>query len=286
MTDREAIMYQILGVISGTDTPLIFKGALITKLILAEHDYTDIERQTRDIDANWIDTPPSMEELESAVNLALKTWNDEFRVESFRTYGDRKSAGLYIIENATNEKIITMDIDMRPSCGSRVYYYGDTQIKGVLVNEILADKITVLSKHVMFRRSKDLIDVYALTHCVKVMTEEIFDVIASKHLELGEFAELLNRRDDVEHAYNKLRGVDGKPPFEDVYTYLTKFVHPFAQRDETLRLWNSDKQGWENRLLTVKKQSVRAQLHNATQRHQKGRSSSQQTKKQRKEPER
>ncbi|MDR2589612.1 MAG: hypothetical protein LBC71_01295 [Oscillospiraceae bacterium] len=91
MTDREAIMYQILGVISNTDTPLIFKGALITKLILAEHGYTD-----------------------------------------------------------------------------------------------------------------------------------------------------------VEHAYNKLRGVDGKPSFNDVYPYLIKFVHPFAQRNETLRTWNSDKQDWED----------------------------------------
>ncbi|MCL2681767.1 MAG: hypothetical protein FWE43_04690 [Streptococcaceae bacterium] len=104
---------------------------MITKLILAEQGYTDIERQTRDIDANWIGTPPSMSELESAVNQALKTWNDKFHAESFRTYGDKKSAGLYIIENATNEKIIVMDIDMRPSCGSRVYYYGDTQIGNV-----------------------------------------------------------------------------------------------------------------------------------------------------------
>ena len=34
MTDRENIMYQILGKISETDAPIVFKGALITKLIL------------------------------------------------------------------------------------------------------------------------------------------------------------------------------------------------------------------------------------------------------------
>jgi hypothetical protein len=208
MNNKENTMYQILGKICETDAPIVFKGALITKLILAEHGYTVLERQTRDIDANWIGPPPPMRELENTVNLSLKTLDGKFRAEAFREYGDKKSAGLYIIENATDEKIITIDVDIRPICGSRVYHYGDISIRGVLVNEILADKITVLSGIKMFRRSKDLIDVYTLTHCVKVLTTEVFEIIKSKNLELGEFNEFLARRDDVEHAYIKLHGVD------------------------------------------------------------------------------
>ena len=54
MTDKETTMYQILGQICQADAPIVFKGALVTKLILSEHGYTALERQTRDIDANWI----------------------------------------------------------------------------------------------------------------------------------------------------------------------------------------------------------------------------------------
>ena len=54
MTEHERLMYQILGRISEANIPLVFKGALITKLILTENGFTTLERQTKDIDANWI----------------------------------------------------------------------------------------------------------------------------------------------------------------------------------------------------------------------------------------
>jgi len=246
MTDKETIMYQILGAICEADAPIVFKGALITKLVLTENGYATLERHTRDIDANWIGTPPSMSEMEITINSSLKTLDGKFHAETFREYGDKKSAGFYIVESTTGEKMVTMDIDIRPIYGSRVYHYGEVGIRGVLANEILADKITVLSGVKMFRRSKDLIDVYTLTHCVRVITAEIFDIIQSKQLVLGKFAELLTRRDDVEHAYNKLAGIDGKPAFDDVYAYLGEFVRPFAVKDETPKIWNSDKLAWED----------------------------------------
>ena len=96
----------------------------------------------------------------------------------------------------------------------------------------------------MFRRSKDLIDIYALAHCVRLLTTEIFEVIESKCLELGGFIEFLTRSADVEHAYNKLQGVEGKPLFDEVYLYLKEFIFPFAQKDKMPRIWNSGKRVW------------------------------------------
>ena len=246
MTEKEKTMYQILGAICETDAPIVFKGALITKLILAENRYTSFERKTVDIDANWVGTPPPTSEIENIVNASfLKTLDGRFRVEAFREYGDKKSAGLHIIENETDEKIVKMDIDIRPIMGSRIYHYGEIGIRGVLANEILADKITVLSGIKMFRRAKDIVDVYALAHCVAVNTAEIFEVIINKNLVLGTFAEFFNRRDDVEHAYDKLMGIEEKPLFDDVYSYLKKFVVPFAQKDKSPQIWNNGKQVWK-----------------------------------------
>jgi len=287
MTDKETTMYQILGQICQTDAPIVFKGALVTKLILSEYGYTILERQTRDIDANWIGTPPPMTELENTINRSLKALNGKFRAEAFREYGDKKSAGLYIVENATGEKIVTMDIDIRPICGSRVYHYGEIGIRGVLPTEILADKITVLSKHLVFRRAKDLIDVYALAHCVEVRTAEVFDVLGSKSAIVGEFAELFTRRNDVEHAYDKLKGIDGKPPFDSVYPYLLEVVRPFAQRDTTPRVWNSGKQAWDDLSRMVdKRPSVLAQLRAARQAAQELPASTPQKARHKDEPER
>ena len=51
MTQNELFMYDILGRISSTDAPIVFKGGLITKLILAEKQFTSIDRATVDRDA-------------------------------------------------------------------------------------------------------------------------------------------------------------------------------------------------------------------------------------------
>ena len=246
MIEHEQLMYEVLEIISKSNAPIVFKGALITKLILAEHGYTTIDRITRDIDANWVDTPPSMHVLVSAINQSLESLNGVLHAEAVREYGEKKSAGISIVNSATGNRIISMDITIKPVIGSRIYHYGEVGIRGVLANEILADEITVLSGRRVFRRSKDLIDVFALTHCVKVLTAEIFEIIKSKHLEPGDFTDFLTRRDDVEHAYTKLQGIDGKPLFEDVYTYLIEFIRPFAEKNNTPRIWNSGKQAWDD----------------------------------------
>jgi len=135
---------------------------------------------------------------------------------------------------------------MRPIHGSRLYHYGEIGIRGVFVTEILSDKISVLSTKMIFRRAKDLVDVYALTHCVRVITSDIFDLY-KKNPErgIGAFYEFSHRRPDVKHAYEKLRGVENKPPFDQIYDYLSIFIQPFANRDMAPRIWNSSELTWD-----------------------------------------
>jgi predicted nucleotidyltransferase component of viral defense system len=246
MTDKENFMYTIMGKISGTDAPVVFKGALITKLILAEGGYTGLERQTKDVDANWVEKPPSMDVLVETINNSLGELKDQIYAVAFREYGYKKSAGISIREKETDDEIISMDIDMRPIQGSRVYHYGEISVKGVFVNEILADKISAISKRMIFRRAKDIVDVYALAHCVTVNTAGIYDMFKNNpDREMGAFDEFLHHRKDVEHAFEKLRDIDKKPPFDQVYSYVGSFIRPFANKDIAPRIWNSDKLSWD-----------------------------------------
>lgn len=100
MTEREEIMYEFLARISSTNAPIIFKGGLITKLILSENEYNDVQRSTVDIDASWMDSPPTMEEMRQTINNALGDFQENFYVDIMREYGIRngvqRSAGFYI----------------------------------------------------------------------------------------------------------------------------------------------------------------------------------------------
>jgi hypothetical protein len=239
-------MYQILGAISSTDAPIVFKGAFITKLVLAERGFRALERHTADIDANWVGEPPSMGELAGVVNRALDALDGGLTAVAVRDYAEKRSAGLSILSAATGGEVVSMDISIKPVIGSRVYHYGEVSVRGMLPDEILADKISVLSGKMIFRRIKDFVDVYALAHCVRVNAAEIIKIVKSKGREVGSFTEFYERRGDVEHAYNRLAGIENKPDFDEVYSYVERFVKPFAQDDLSLRIWDFNKSAWGN----------------------------------------
>jgi len=246
MTEQEKLMYKILGNISAANSPIVFKGALITKLILAEHGFEDVERITNDIDGNWIDTPPSMIILADTINQSLGDLKSKYYAAAIREYGEKKSAGISIIEKNTNDRIILMDISIKPVIGSKIYHYGEAKIKGVLVDEIISDKISVLSGNYIFRRTKDMIDVYALSSCVDFQTKEIFDIYEKTKREINSFDAFLTRKSDLEHAYNKLKGVEGKPDFANIYFHLDNFLRPFIEKDCTNKIWKSTSALWRD----------------------------------------
>ena len=188
-----------------------------------------------------------MDSLVNTINESLGDLRSKFHVVAFRAYEEKKSAGISILRNGTDDEVILMDISVKPVIGSRIYHYGEMGIRGVLANEILSDKISVLSKRIIFRRAKDIVDVYALAHCVKIQTSEIFEVYKNNpSREVGSFTEFYTSKQDIEHAYNKLAGIDGKPLFANVYSYLSNFLKPFADKDETPRLWNSKLKVWDD----------------------------------------
>jgi len=247
MTEKETFMYQLMNEISGSNAPIVFKGALILKLVLAEAGFTDMERQTRDIDANWIGVPPSMDTLIDTINTSLGVLKSKVYAVAIREHDKNMTAGVSIRDMQTNEELVSMDIDMRPIQGSKIYIFGEISVKGVLISEILSDKITILSNRMIFRRAKDILDVYALAHCVKINTRDIFEMCNDNpERHIGTFDEFNNRQQDVKHAYSKLKGIENKPPFEHVYHYLKNFLQPFVTNDMSPKTWNSNKSSWDD----------------------------------------
>jgi len=179
MTEQEKLMYEILGQITTSDIPIVFKGGLITKLILNESGLNSVQRTTKDIDANWIGQPPSMDYLVDSLNNSFGDLQKSYKAIASRQYGIRQSAGISIIDKNTGRKFITMDIDIKPLIDSKNYYFH-------------------------------------------------------------------NKKAEIEHAYDKLKGIEGKPDFNSVYNYLCKFVVPFEQEIIPNKLWNSKTLSWND----------------------------------------
>lgn len=73
---------------------------------------------------------------------------------------------------------------------------------------------------------------------------DVYSALNKSGRTLGSFESFINRRKDFEHAYNKMRGVTGKPEFDEVYSYLKKFLTPFIQHDRGNKVWNSNIASW------------------------------------------
>jgi hypothetical protein len=92
VTEKELLMYKVLGAITVSGAPIVFIGGLISKLVLLENGYSALDRATIDIDAHWIDKPPSMETLENAVSQSLINFGKELTVKATREYSENKTA--------------------------------------------------------------------------------------------------------------------------------------------------------------------------------------------------
>lgn len=245
MTEQERLMYELLGKISSSNAPIVFKGGLITKIVLEQNGFCDLQRATVDIDANWIGSPPTMEFLTATLTAALGELQDKYTLVPFREYGEKKSAGLNVLDKASGTKVISMDIEINPIISSTIYHFGEISIKGVLADEIIADKICAISTDLIYKhRAKDLVDAYALSQCIDVNVKKVLEVCKTKNRVLQSFDGLLNRKSDVEHAYNKLKRIEGKPEFSQVYDYLCRFVHPFVMKDDTEKVWDPNRTVW------------------------------------------
>lgn len=86
--------------------------------------------------------------------------------------------------------------------------------------------MSVVSGDKVFRRVKDLIDLYYIAQVYKPDWQEILQAVEDSGRNLGSFEGFFTRTEELRHAYNKFR-FDGevfKPVFEDVYQIVRDYI--------------------------------------------------------------
>ncbi|MDR2387488.1 MAG: nucleotidyl transferase AbiEii/AbiGii toxin family protein [Deltaproteobacteria bacterium] len=235
-------MYDVMGALVSLGVPIVYKGAMITKLILQENHFDDFTRETRDIDIHWVESKlPSMEDLKETLNRALARFG--LTAVTKRAYGENKAAGFRIFD-ANGKKKLMIDVNMGSVVDIQRYQFGNVTFQGVTPNSVISDKIKAVSSDKICRRVKDLVDLYALAHCLIIKKSELFKIWKKENLSIGSFKVFTKRHEDLEHAFEKLNRIEAKPSFEEVYGYLTAFLAPFM--DPTLKgeVWDSKTRAW------------------------------------------
>lgn len=225
---EEKLMYEVMKAIYASGIPVSFKGSMALKAYLLEVGYSEDTRHTVDIDANWnSDTAPTMEQIAEAFQKAIDKDGINLTVIPYRKYGDDRSAGFELRDSSSEEVIFTMDVDVnRPMPLTKIYEVSGVRFRGVAPSQMIADKVSVVSSDKIFRRIKDIVDLYYFSHVCDFNREDVLHILENNGRTLGRFDEFLNRTEDLKHSYEKFRFAGGvnKPTFEEIYQTVKTFI--------------------------------------------------------------
>lgn len=228
ITAEEKLMYRVMKAVHDSGIPVSFKGSMVLKACLLEAGYTEDTRHTVDIDGNWnSDTPPSKEQLVGSLQDALRKQGIDLQVSIYRMYGESRSAGFELADRDTGEILFSMDIDVnRPIPPTRMYEVEGLRFRGVAPVQMMADKLSAISGDKVFRRIKDVVDLYYLSKVFAFDEEAVLQRLKAGGRELGGFHSFLHRREELEHSYDKFRfaGDVAKPSFADVYHTVRAYI--------------------------------------------------------------
>lgn len=236
ITAEEKLMYEVMRAIYDSGIPISFKGSMVLKACLMEAGYSEDTRHTVDIDGNWkTDSPPSAEQMVESLQSALQKAGIDLNVSIYRMYGKGRSAGFELQERVTGEILFTMDIDVnRPEAPTKIYEMEGFRFCGVAPSQMIADKVSAISTDKVFRRIKDVVDLYYISKVFDFDRGVIIQTLKDSGKDLDAFHGFLHRREDLRHAYEKFRfsGDVNKPPFEEVYRAVKSYIKAVLPREK------------------------------------------------------
>lgn len=186
--DLMDFLYRVMEELSNAGVPIVFKGAMVLNLAIRENNPSKVERATRDIDGDWVGELPTMEEMEKALRAAVKKVEASLDVQINRTFGERKSAG-FKISNEMGEKIASIDLSVRQNrfCRPYVSYVNGVSIEGASLSKMLSDKLYAISGDSVYRRVKDVLDIYVISFITKIDADELHQIWKETGRKPGDF---------------------------------------------------------------------------------------------------
>ncbi|WP_316631091.1 nucleotidyl transferase AbiEii/AbiGii toxin family protein [uncultured Ruminococcus sp.] len=235
ITAEEKLMYEIMKAIYESGIPVSFKGSMVLKACLMEAGYNEETRHTVDIDANWnTETSPTGEQMVESLQKAIDQSGLGLKISLYRMYGERRSAGFEVIDPTADRMLFTMDIDVnRPKVPTQIYEVTGFRFRGVSPIQMIADKTAVVSSEKVFRRIKDVVDLYYLSGVFKFNRDEVLQTLSNNNRQLDTFDGFLHKTEDLRHSYEKFRfeGDVFKPPFDEVYLTVRKYIKEVLPRE-------------------------------------------------------
>lgn len=210
--------------------PLVFKGGLILQNLIKTETDLNTFRGTNDIDIDCGDFSITESVLVSKIREALDAIGfSSLFVACHREFGENRAAGFEIRESTADDKVLfSIDISRKHNKWVKQYYIWDNMaIIGSSTEKMAADKICAVSEKTVYRRIKDIYDLYLLSFISGIKLSKIREIMKETNRFPGEFNQFRMNIDALRHAYSEFKGIVNKPSFESIYSRTFDFCVPF-----------------------------------------------------------
>lgn len=99
---------------------------------------------------------------------------------------------------------------------------------------MIADKISVISTDKVFRRVKDVVDLYYFSKAFDFNRADIMQTLKNSGRTLDTFYGFLHRTEELRHSYKKFRFAGGvnKPSFDEVYRVVKSYIKDVLPKEK------------------------------------------------------
>lgn len=232
--DNMQLVFEVLSKLSQNPN-FIFKGGVLLYSELMKNKMKTI-RYTEDLDMNT--------SLGNEESLTDELTNSGLVIQEI-THLPKFNSFSVMLDNG-----VDLDIKVAETHDVFCYEINGIDFKGMSHYEIMSDKLSVVSSRLIYRRVKDLLDVYLWINMFEYNGYKLSGTIENRNKELDNFSHLSVDNEKLIHAYSKLRDVENKPPLQEVVSKVTKFIEPvtiggsFKDKNN----WDKEKLEWRNYL--------------------------------------
>ena len=232
------ILYNIMARLHKAGHPFVFKGTLVLRQLIQENTNLMTSRLSKDTDGDWTGEKITSSELLDIINSILGEIEQKGLIAKIiREPTEKRSAGFVICRDEI--ELFGIDISFKRNDWCVEYKLTDTDsYMGATKNKMYADKMCAVSERSVYRRAKDIYDLFILSHVSGFKISELKDIVREIGREVGEFNQFLNNVSELRKGYDALEGIINKPSFEEAYGRARDFVMPFITSSDVDGLWS------------------------------------------------
>lgn len=224
---------------------LKFKGAMVLKTILANKDYDKASRDTQDIDGDFYNENYDYKPLVKSFQNELNSLGVIIEVKREPT--PSRSLGLEFLKDG--KKISKMDLSFRLNKYTTTHTYNDIVFEGSIIEKIISDKVLATSGTKIFRRVKDIFDLFLIKEAFdSININDVWKIINEMDInedkKIDDFDGFLNRKSDLAQAYSKFTGTKNAPDFDTLYNDVLEFIKPFINKKKDVT-WSNKTKKWK-----------------------------------------